>query len=167
MTKPELKKLINAGRWNKIGEFFNFVPAFLFGPSGRKCFDWRSCPPEMTAILQSETSKTKQRIAKYLESLPWKLVSHRAQNGLCYYCRQPTLLADWTKDHVVPRSKGGGGGDNIKGACIGCNSAKRAMSEEAFMKSEYIKKKLLLAVKQARAMTNQKYSVPELVGTNR
>lgn len=53
-------------------------------------------------------------------------------HGICHYCGQLTVLKSYrdagrlaaTRDHFIPRSKGGGEGDNIVLACYGCNSDK-------------------------------------------
>ena len=69
---------------------------------------------------------------------------NRFANGRCYYCKTPfnhdDPLSDRypTKDHKVPRSKGGArlGLRNIVMACRQCNSEKADMSKSAFM--EYL-----------------------------
>lgn len=43
---------------------------------------------------------------------------------LCAYCQVPLTRTTLTRDHVVPRSKGGGGGDNLVPACGPCNREK-------------------------------------------
>lgn len=50
----------------------------------------------------------------------------------CFYCGRKVELKSWyfvgdvaaTRDHFIPRSKGGGEGDNIVLACLECNSIK-------------------------------------------
>lgn len=60
-----------------------------------------------------------------------------AQHGLCFHCQQPMLMASaqkkksgqynlgWTREHVIPRSKGGKSNrNNIVLAHMKCNSAR-------------------------------------------
>lgn len=58
-------------------------------------------------------------------------------DGRCWYCGceltaplgAGTLPTTATRDHVVPRSKGGANrAENIVAACRGCNNAKRTLS---------------------------------------
>lgn len=47
------------------------------------------------------------------------------QDGCCYLCAKPFVEDDWaTRDHVVPRSKGGEDGGNTLLACGACNTWK-------------------------------------------
>ncbi len=57
----------------------------------------------------------------------------------CFYCGQP---AD-TKDHVVPKAKGGRANDkNLVDACRLCNGTKGTISQEDFIKFlEWLKEK--------------------------
>lgn len=48
----------------------------------------------------------------------WRVRPH------CAYCNAPLTRDTLTRDHIVPRSKGGGGGDNLVPACGPCNRAK-------------------------------------------
>lgn len=66
---------------------------------------------------------------------------YQQQNGRCYYCDGPMYLPDdtrchphtqATRDHRIPRSKGGGEGANLVGACFRCNNAKGNMFEHEF-----------------------------------
>lgn len=64
------------------------------------------------------------------------------QDGKCYYCFQPCTQKTFTIDHIVPKSKGGGNNiSNKVGACSSCNNAKGAMSQEEFLKSNYLENK--------------------------
>ena len=42
----------------------------------------------------------------------------------CVYCNAALSRDSLTRDHVIPRSKGGGGGDNLVPSCGPCNRAK-------------------------------------------
>lgn len=60
------------------------------------------------------------------------------QDGKCHYCRRNmTLDVDRhnsiTRDHIIPRSRGGGGLENITGACFRCNNLKGDMTGSEFM----------------------------------
>jgi hypothetical protein len=63
----------------------------------------------------------------------------RGQDWRCYYCGTAIHICDhpklpgqqrmlcWnaaTRDHVIPRSRGGGDGSNLVAACWSCNNAK-------------------------------------------
>lgn len=51
----------------------------------------------------------------------------------CYYCEASfSYSVIKTKDHIIPRSKGGGGGDNIVAACKHCNGNKGSLSLDEF-----------------------------------
>nr|WP_280527539.1 HNH endonuclease [Deinococcus humi] len=43
---------------------------------------------------------------------------------LCWWCRQPLDDRDIHRDHVIPITKGGGGGENIVFSCATCNKKK-------------------------------------------
>jgi 5-methylcytosine-specific restriction endonuclease McrA len=48
----------------------------------------------------------------------WRVTPH------CAYCNVRLTRETLTRDHVVPRARGGGGGDNLVPACVPCNRAK-------------------------------------------
>lgn len=51
----------------------------------------------------------------------------------CAYCRRPLSIVTATKDHIVPRSRGGTSHwENIALACATCNSTKGSMSAAEF-----------------------------------
>lgn len=47
-----------------------------------------------------------------------------ARKDQCVYCDEPLTERTRTRDHFVPRSKGGRGSDNIVPSCSMCNNAK-------------------------------------------
>lgn len=55
---------------------------------------------------------------------------HKRFAGRCYHCRRVTLLTlvrcpmQATRDHLIPRSKGGGEGENVVLSCYKCNQDK-------------------------------------------
>lgn len=66
--------------------------------------------------------------------LPMK---HRGLDGVpCHWCGEPMQNRDPhlrpTRDHVIPRSRGGGGRENIVFACFDCNQLKGDMPPEAW-----------------------------------
>jgi 5-methylcytosine-specific restriction endonuclease McrA len=52
---------------------------------------------------------------------------------LCTYCGQVLTRSTLTRDHVVPKSKGGPRGDNLVPACGPCNRAKADRSLLAYL----------------------------------
>lgn len=68
------------------------------------------------------------------------------QNGKCFYCERfvimhPSYLHNTlTRDHMVAKAKGGSRQpENIVGACFLCNSLKKEMSVEEFLKIIFTK----------------------------
>jgi 5-methylcytosine-specific restriction endonuclease McrA len=68
-------------------------------------------------------------------SLPSKLLLWLAQSGLCFHCHEPMAIGParktsggydngWTREHLVPKSKGGKHGHNVVLAHVKCNSAR-------------------------------------------
>lgn len=51
----------------------------------------------------------------------------------CAYCDAALTRDSLTRDHVIPRSKGGGGGDNLVPSCGPCNRAKANHSLLSFL----------------------------------
>ncbi len=61
-----------------------------------------------------------------------KVIQFDRQSGLCHWCRRPMFLAPpgvdstrpdlATREHLVPRSRGGGEGENVVLACKKCNN---------------------------------------------
>ena len=63
----------------------------------------------------------------------FQLASHKniwvREGGKCAYCGKPMSLRTTTREHVVPRSKGGGDGLlNVVACCGGCNGKKADMT---------------------------------------
>jgi 5-methylcytosine-specific restriction endonuclease McrA len=59
----------------------------------------------------------------------------RAQGGRCKYCLVPLSLKDATRDHVIPRAKGGSNHkENTVAACDDCNNAKGDMDVKRFLR---------------------------------
>ena len=49
----------------------------------------------------------------------------REQNGRCWWCAEPMIAREATRDHYKPKSKGGNGKDsNTVVSCLGCNAAR-------------------------------------------
>lgn len=60
------------------------------------------------------------------------------QKGRCFYCRCAMDLGGSgpsraTRDHFIPRSRGGKQAGNLVGACYTCNHTKSAMSADEFI----------------------------------
>lgn len=50
----------------------------------------------------------------------------RANGGRCWWCGESVEYRNIHRDHIIPVSKGGGGGDNIVPSCAACNLKKNA-----------------------------------------
>jgi 5-methylcytosine-specific restriction endonuclease McrA len=57
----------------------------------------------------------------------------KSQRGRCFYCRRAMSLTQdiqhpdglrATREHLLPKSRGGGGEGNIVAACLRCNQAR-------------------------------------------
>lgn len=86
-----------------------------------------------------------------IRDMSWLSVDDRPSTGLvilwqkftgrCYHCRiktvllPPKLAGDLaaTRDHLIPRSRGGGGGKNIVLSCFRCNNDKNDKMPEEFV----------------------------------
>lgn len=53
-------------------------------------------------------------------------------NEYCYYCRVPLYLTPVEIDHKIPKSRGGGEGDNLVKSCRWCNQIKLDFTPEEF-----------------------------------
>lgn len=59
----------------------------------------------------------------------------RKQNGRCKYCLDRLTMKQATRDHVIPRSKGGSNLDsNIVVACSPCNLTKGSLPVKQFLR---------------------------------
>lgn len=59
----------------------------------------------------------------------------KAQGGRCKYCLKPMTLKEATRDHVVPRAKGGSNQkSNTVAACEPCNRAKGDQELSKFLR---------------------------------
>lgn len=50
----------------------------------------------------------------------------------CFFCGLDVLITKITKDHLLPKSRGGGGGANLVGCCQPCNSDKGSLTLEEY-----------------------------------
>lgn len=70
--------------------------------------------------------------------MPSKEFIHKMLNGHCAYCGKKVSLEKVTRDHVVPKSKGGGNTvENILPSCKKCNGSKGDMNLEEFRKAYF------------------------------
>lgn len=146
MTKSLLKLLIEGEKWDIIGSHYNFTPHFITFREQRY-FNYRSAPAEMMRCLldrrQPGFKKEKPNAEKtVLPSKPHKEVLFDRQNGHCFYCGLKRTIGQMTKEHKVPRSKGGRGGNNLVLACHPCNNAKGAKSIDDFVQSQFLKNRI-------------------------
>lgn len=66
-----------------------------------------------------KSRKAKSGLAVTLKDL------HKHYKGICQICLRPKRISEFSKDHVLPRSKGGSDHDfNLVLACKSCNSRK-------------------------------------------
>lgn len=64
-----------------------------------------------------------------------KLSVLQRQNFACYWCGKHIDLTSATREHIIPRSRGGGDGDeNIAMACFKCNQLKGNQTPEEFIR---------------------------------
>lgn len=71
--------------------------------------------------------------SEYLWRKVYRVDSWRGSGGRCCYCREPVARHEITADHCVSRKAGGTTSrENIKAACMSCNSAKGHMTEQRF-----------------------------------
>lgn len=68
---------------------------------------------------------------------PKKTKSKRHKSGVCCYCEVQLNKSNYSKDHLIPRSKGGRNKlNNTKDCCKDCNSEKADMTLERYI--EYL-----------------------------
>jgi 5-methylcytosine-specific restriction endonuclease McrA len=84
------------------------------------CREWPNCECPKCDRYRNRLENVRNGLGK-----PTKVI------GACHYCGD---LAT-TRDHVIPRSKGGGGAGNIVPACEPCNRRKGSMDYRDFMHS--------------------------------
>lgn len=79
----------------------------------------------------------------------------RRQGGLCFYCHRvmTTGSSRPTREHVVPKSKGGGHKGNIVAACFRCNTSKGNMGVELFVE------RVLPVLKEREQMTRRQHQI--------
>lgn len=82
----------------------------------------RQRPPTLYVVATCPTVE----FVSLVEALPAsRKALLKAQDGLCYLCREPfTKALPPTTEHVIPKARGGGNAGNILLACSPCNSAK-------------------------------------------
>jgi len=88
------------------------------------------------AQIHKKNRKAKLRLLREsscrpLSSQEWSDIK-KNQGGRCFYCGK---VADLTLDHCIPLSKGGGHvKENIVGCCKNCNSRKKDLMPDDFIK---------------------------------
>ncbi len=92
------------------------------------------------SILNSRTAEPTGEIDEGYDTAAVMALAAK-HGGRCWYCGceltapvgAGTMPTTATRDHIVPRSKGGSNrAENIVAACRGCNNAKRTMSVEQY-----------------------------------
>jgi 5-methylcytosine-specific restriction endonuclease McrA len=76
-----------------------------------------------------------------------------AQNWRCAYCYLRLSFRTTTRDHVVPRSRGGSRGwANLVASCRWCNETKRDREVDEFLRSpELLRRRLQVAIGLVRS----------------
>lgn len=70
-----------------------------------------------------------------------RLAIFEREGHRCFYCRRQLETRGRALDHVRPRARGGGDGyRNVVACCAACNSAKRSLSAEDFLRRLYRQK---------------------------
>jgi 5-methylcytosine-specific restriction endonuclease McrA len=93
-------------------------------------------------------SKSSERLPPPKPHTP-RWYKYHEQNGICHYCLEKIDPTEWTIDHKKPRLHGGiGHPENTVGCCWTCNHEKGSQTYEAFMVSEYLKRKRAQATKK-------------------
>lgn len=70
---------------------------------------------------------------------------YKEQGSCCYYCGDPVEFSLITRDHIVPKIKGGTLANNSLFACFKCNSTKSALELEEFR--QVVLKRLVSMIK--------------------
>ena len=60
-----------------------------------------------------------------------RIKAYHFTKGRCFYCGEE-LIDDFVLDHVIPKSRGGIGGNNLVACCRECNAFKSDLSVEQF-----------------------------------
>ncbi len=76
--------------------------------------------------------------ADFLETRALRQAIHARESGFCFYCLRRLTPVVRCLDHVVPRVRGGRNGyRNLVSSCSGCNSQKRELRAEDFLRWLY------------------------------
>lgn len=90
-------------------------------PNISHCREWPNCECPRCERYRYKLEQRRSRV--YPEGQPLKVI------GECHYCGGKAT----TRDHIVPRSKGGKNGNgNIVPACYQCNKRKGSMDYREF-----------------------------------
>lgn len=105
---------------SKHGRKINGIVLLMFEECGIR-------PDESRASLRRLVSngvlfKEGSKVTFYATMKPTK--QPPSETRTCVYCRRRVNGKDVTKDHVIPKSRGGKGGSNVVDCCKRCNSMK-------------------------------------------
>ena len=67
------------------------------------------------------------------------------EDNYCYYCNEILTKKTASRDHLLPRCKGGKTKDNIVLCCKRCNSEKGSMTEDEYREYLLIKKEKMIS----------------------
>lgn len=66
-------------------------------------------------------------------------IVYKRYKGKCAICRKPIALEEMTIDHILPKSKGGGGDfSNMQAVCESCNMMKHYLTNEEFFRKVFM-----------------------------
>lgn len=92
---------------------------------------YRQAVPPVEYVGRMENNRRARAIANHT-GVEWDIYVTRT-GGVCDYCGGQFNVAELTKDHRTPVSRGGSNGmDNIAAACWPCNLEKGTMTAEEY-----------------------------------
>ena len=103
------------------------VPRNILQCSKKTCLEQERCEKHYNsykALVKQQNSRSLKRWAKHSLTEKEKKI-YQKTGGKCWLCDRELSIAEFTKDHVIPKSLGGRGEiDNLMPAHQYCNSVK-------------------------------------------
>lgn len=124
----------------QVGNTAGKTQYFLHPEVPRKAPSGPFPPSDFGRTEKPPRKRQRNPMRKLPERVPIKRKLFDSQQKRCFYCCAITTWEQWTLEHRLPIVKGGTNEpDNLCGSCDQCNTAKKAMTEEEFYKSKYMK----------------------------